>query len=186
MLHDSHAIITARPPVEQHPHDLALIVCTGELPTTLCVLAQQAVSVGPWRFVFHIIGESHWVRIERDGEPPLHEVLACIDLAPAVCLHHHRFVALQPHAFQRPGYRIALRTRAVAEGDDADWQPTGALSVEFPVVHGQRPVTRLVWRQTGELMAWRTLHTYPSATGSIWVESASAYTMDRHLSGSHG
>lgn len=186
MLTDSHAIITARPTVEQHPHDLALIVCAGEVPTTLCVLAQQTVSIGQWRFAFHIVGESHWVRIERNGEPILHEVLACISLDPGACLHHHRFAALQPHAFQLPGYRVTLRTRAAMEITDADWQPSGTLSVEFPVVHDQRPVTRLSWRHVGDVMAWRTLHTYPSATGSIWVESASAYTMDNHLSGSHG
>ncbi|MBZ0100294.1 MAG: hypothetical protein K8F30_14535, partial [Taibaiella sp.] len=95
-------------PFYQRPNDLEFAVCSGELPVQLTILAQEILVSGDWQFVFHIIGESHFVTVKYQKKPILHEVLACMRLPVAKCEHHHCFPELRPHHYTREQYTASV------------------------------------------------------------------------------
>jgi len=128
---------------------------------------------------FCIIGESHFVVILRDDRPVLSEILACVDIPPRLCFHHHRFGDLMAHHFRQPGYEVSVEFEQLRQGDLADVSGGTAgssLELQFPRIHGQTPITRIEWTNvTDSKMEWRTLHIYPQRKRVWCVRSLSVF-----------
>lgn len=161
-------------PVHQSPADLQLNIIAGNLDAPLTRLKSNVHKLGLWTFTFHIIGESHLVTIERENQPLLNELLACVDFSPEAALHHHRFGDLEKHHYQGAGYAIGVRFEDTA-GDHPRFDEK-SLEVAFPPIHGQTPVTQIFWTPIGTtMMRWRTLHMYPHQGGAVYVRTLSYF-----------
>lgn len=162
-------------PVHQNPADLALTIVAGEIATPLTVLKQAALHIDPWKLTFHIIGESHLVRIERAGTPILCELLACVQVMADVQVHQHCFGDLAVHCYTQPGYSVTVDfddCHDLAPGAD----DSSVLEVSFPETAGHIPVTRVEWTRAGEhAVRWRTLHMYPYKGSVMCVRSLSYF-----------
>lgn len=157
--------------VYQNPSDLALAVVSGELSLPLTILRRDTLIIGDWAFAFHIIGESHLVTIDHKSQMILCELLACVDVPAKICLHHHQFSDLTAHCHTQPGYTVDVHF---------DTQPdtifgSDSISVEFPKIYGQTPVTRVEWLHDSGVVSWRTLHVYPQEKGITCVHSISHF-----------
>jgi hypothetical protein len=53
------------------------------------------------------------------------------------------------------------------------------LEVIFPDVHGQTPLTRVVWEAHRGSVEWRTLHIYPQSNGAVCVHSKSVFNYNQ-------
>jgi hypothetical protein len=160
--------------VHQHPADLVLALLDSRPPVPMTVLAARSLTVGRYRFAFHIIGESHWVQVEADQRPIWAEVLACVPISPSVCWVHHPFADLAPHRVGVGGYVAAIHFEIFSADARLEDLAPPHLEVRFPAVHGHTPFTRLWWGQQGKTVWWRTLHLYPEAAQvtAVWSESA--------------
>lgn len=159
--------------VYQEPNTLALAVLPGDSPCPLTVLKKAVVQVDEWQFTFHIIGESHLIRVERNGQLMFQEVLACVPLAPQDCLHHHPFGDLENHHYQSEHYRVAVHfaERPVCCNRQIDPMDESQITVTFPEVCGQIPLTQVKWQIRERTIRWWTLHVYPHETGATEVRS---------------
>lgn len=169
-VNDIHMIL----PVHQNPADLALAVIAGKVQAPLTVLKHAALNVGDWTLTFHIIGESHLVTLEHDGEVMLSELLACVEVDAETCVHHHRFGDLGAHCFEQAGYSVTVNfdNEYVAQSDETE----NMLEVAFPEIAGETPVTRVIWERVGEnAVCWQTLHVYPHEGKIIGVRSLSYF-----------
>lgn len=170
------------PAVVQEPADLVLAVGSGTPRPMPTVLDEAVVTHAGIRARFQVISASHLVQLEVDGHPWFHETLSCQPLptsaagAPDV-LHAHAFGDLRDHhavvtpAAGEPGtYRVVVRVIPPSSGQAEPEDPRvgpGRLEVAFPPVHGQVPITRIVWVPGMHQLTWTTLHTYPRVDG-IW------------------
>ena len=147
--------------VLQKPTDLKLAILRTELPANLTTLKQAVVFAGDWQFSFHIVGESHLVRIEHRRALVLQEVLACIDVAAAQCVDWHQFSDLAEHRYDETDYEVGVTfdDRPDSTGSWAD--SSAGLVVEFPAIYGCSPVTRIRWELAADRIRWWTLHLYP-------------------------
>jgi hypothetical protein len=150
-------------------------VLTTEIALPLQVLKAQTWAYKRWRFYFQIIGESHLIRVERDGNLYFHEILACVPLDPTACQHAQPFRELAEHRYQQHNYqvRVAFSTEAHPE----DRLGERGLEVRFPRVHRVTPVTRIQWARRGDQIVWWTLHTYPAFDQVIYVRSWSSLSI---------
>lgn len=161
--------------IYQEPSQLVLGVAVQRFPCQLTILKQETLAVGDWRFVFHIIGESHFVQVEKHGKLVLQELLACINLDPRSCTHYHHFCNLAPHRFRQENYRIAIDFK---HRDKGYTLPTNAgMEVAFPAVHGTIPVTQIRWQVTKNRVQWWTYHLYPHETGVTEVRSVTGFNL---------
>lgn len=162
--------------VIQQPTALILGVVQTELPAdAFTVIAQRSLHVGRWQFRFHIIGESHLIRIERGGALVQQEILACSDLEARLCQHHHAFHDLAPHAYQREDYHVMVDFARKPGWMIPPHEDSLQLEVAFPEVCGYIPCTRLYWRVEDQAVYWWTLHTYPDHRGVTYVRSMSRF-----------
>ncbi len=165
--------------VNQRPQDLRLVVIQADklhqtpLPA-LKSLKQRDITLGRWRIRFCIIGESHQVQVWRDSALQFVEMLACVDVPPSQCTHHHPFDVLNSHLYQMPSYQIQVdfctQPRPVPHCD-------GALRFAFPISNGVLPITEVRWWADVEHLHWWTLHTYPQRQTITYVYSQSSLTL---------
>jgi len=160
-----------RPVVLQNPTHLVLCVTSQELTTEVTILCQQSIAFDDIKLTFHIIGESHIVRLERDDTLLFQEVLACIDLPEQECLHYHRFNDLSAHVYQHKGYQVQVDFNP-SHHVILPHTPDSLLEVAFPKTHGQIPITRIQWRFKDDVLYWWSLHTYPD-----WEITQHVYTL---------
>ena len=163
--------------VYQHPAELVLAISDQPIAGDLTVLKQEVVWVGGWQVIFAIIGESHTVTIRHDESCVFQEVLACAKLPYERCLHHHHFNKLVPHRYQHPRYTVDVNF------DDAPHPVNpgyAELSLAFPAVNGQTPITRLQWAVSSQEIRWWTLHTYPDRTHVTCVHTTSTFNLISH------
>lgn len=158
-------------PIYQSPAALVLGIATQEMTLTPTILRGQILELGQWRCHFRIIGESHWVRLEKDGQLVLQEILACVPLPASECLHHYPCKTLHNHTFSWNDYSSLVQF---------NWQadlphPENGLMLEFPAIFGQTPVTCLNWEAQNGILRWWTLHTYPLLEGAVCVRSYSKF-----------
>jgi hypothetical protein len=175
----SHAPVSSgSEAIYQNPADLELGILTQELPVKLTVLAQESLEIGEWRLAFYIIGESHFVRIERGGALILYEVLACMRLPAEACSHHHRFGDLQPHDFRHGSYSVAVGIGDCADGQLIPDSTSPFLELEFPAIFGRVPVTRIHVDEGHGNVRWWTLHLYPQPEGITAVRTFSTFNCE--------
>jgi hypothetical protein len=160
--------------VIQHPQDLVLAVVPDSALPPMVVLQQSRHHFRRWLIQFAIIGESHHVRVEHKGKWVLNEVLACVEVAEADCLHYQPFADLRPHRYQTAQYQVQIDF-----GDKPRWTVPDTnvfeLKYVFPPTLGQQPLTRIRWRQAENTVHWWTLHTYAEAEKIISVHTASVF-----------
>lgn len=159
--------------VIQHPQDLVLAIMPDIEVPPMVVLQQSELLIADWRFQFAIIGESHHIRVEDGGACILHEVLACVPVARADCLHYQTFTDLAAHDYKTGEYQVQ-----VDFGEHPRWHiPDDVQQIEyaFPPTFGQHPVTRIQWQQAKNTVHWWTLHTYAGAKHTTYVHTASAF-----------
>lgn len=172
--------------IVQHPEALILGVAYGAFPPdTYISLKHAVVLLDNWRFEFHIIGESHLVRIEHEGGLIQQEILACTDLDPRRCQHYHPFVDLASHDYRHRGYAVAIDFAREPGSIDLPVDPSAMLEVVFPEVYGFSPYTQLYWHLDGRIVRWATLHTYPDSHGVTYVRSASQFYCASTTQGSY-
>ncbi len=158
----------------QRPMDLLLGVTRRELPLEWTILKTATVQIDQWGFVFHIVGESHRVRMmHHDNGLYLQEILACVELQPEDCLAYHAFHQLSAYNFQQDRYRIAVSFSDKPEG----LQETG-LEVVFPKINGQAPITQIKWQQKDAIFRWWTYHLYPEHDRQVGVYTTSEFKLD--------
>lgn len=173
LLQTMEQTISILPIVYQKPDDLVLSVLNCEIPVRLNVLRQTPVDVGTWRFTFSIIGESHCVRVEQDGELVFHEVLACVKMPEEVCTHHHAFTDRADHTYRHETYGIAVWFDYEESSTRSDRE--NQIEVVFPEVYGHVPLTQVSWRTIQNGIRWTSLHAYPQPEGVVFVRSASQF-----------
>lgn len=162
--------------VHQNITDLTLAVFAGHIDNDLTVLKQARFPFHGWVFSFAIIGESHRVMAERGGVPVFSELLACVNIPPAQCVHHHRYADLLPHEYRQPGYSIQTSCTEIPPQSTLNAAPPQRLEVAFPSVAGQTPITRIEWQSAGSLLRWQTLHVYPQTSGTaLYMHSLSCF-----------
>ena len=162
-------------PFYQRPNDLEFAVLSGELPVRLTILAQKTLASGDWQFLFHIIGESHFVTIRHKGKSVLHEVLACMQVPVAKCNHHHRFPGLHPHHYTGKQYTASVMFESNAAPKTRFPNRKIDLELAFPAIFGQTPVTQIGWEKTRDTLTWWTTHLYPEQSGLITVQTFSKF-----------
>ncbi|MDX1991255.1 MAG: DUF2617 family protein [bacterium] len=169
---------------DQRAADLVFAVTEQELTVPVKVLAQAQFSAAGLAFTFSIIGESHIVRVERDGALLMQEVLACIPVEPGRCVHLARFPMLTNHTYTRPNYTASVnfsQTDAVLEAP-VEAQEQGRLHYAFPQHWGRTPQTVVLWYtdpRKPNALGWRTLHSYPEANGIRTVLTESTVDLQR-------
>ena len=167
-------------PIHQNPPDLVLAVLPDhmQLDLSLTILRHEVLRVGGWAFTFHIIGESHLVRVTYDDQPVLCELLACIRVQDDVCSHHHAFTDLCGHGYTSLGYSVEVSF----DGQLREQFGKQGIEVEFPKMDGQTPVTRIEWQHDAESgrVRWQTLHLYPQKQGVIGVRSISHFNLSNY------
>jgi Protein of unknown function DUF2617 len=160
--------------VIQQPQDVVLAIVSDSALPAMIVLQQSQHHIRDWLFQFAIIGESHHIRVEQAGTWVLNEVLACVKLAEADCLHYQAFKGLQAHSYQNAQYRVN-----VDFGEKPRWAVPDAnvleLRYDFPETFGQQPFTRIRWRQIENTLHWWTLHTYAAAGRTVYIHTASVF-----------
>ncbi|MDX2136971.1 MAG: DUF2617 family protein [Chloroflexota bacterium] len=167
--------------VTQVPTALVLVVTDAELPFQPHILSSCFVEWADVAFQFSIIGESHFVRIERMGRLWLHELLACTPLYTFSEGHVHPFDKLGAHDYAKDNYctkvsfsqfppRRRLKTRS-------------SITVHFPRQHGVIPMTHVAWQTHPDRVDWWTLHTYPEAAYTTYVVTESSLTKPESASG---
>jgi hypothetical protein len=159
----------------QRPNDLEFAVFSGELPVQLTILAQETLVSGDWQFLFHIIGESHFVTIKHKGKPILHEVLACMRLPVAKCEHHHRFPKLRPHHYTWEQYTASVTFESNTTPKMSLTDRKIDLELAFPAIFGQTPVTQIGWGKSANTLTWWTTHLYPEQDDLITVQTFSKF-----------
>jgi hypothetical protein len=159
--------------VYQRPEDLILNVLTGEIQPALKVLKQQVVMIHDWRFVFAIIGESHWIRIERHNRLVLQEVLACIPVRAEGSLFYHRCTEALPTSYRWARYDVALHFSASPSPGLPEAE--GRLALDFPPLYGIVPTTQIAWKQQAGALHWWTRHTYPGPAQLTYVRTHSTF-----------
>lgn len=159
--------------VNQRPQDLKLaIVTTDNLPATKNLL-EQNLFIDDWSIRFAIIGESHRVRIDYQGQFIMEEMLACITVPSMDCQHYHGFDDLQTHDFEQSAYHVSVSMQK----DMTIWQDIeNQISYRFPEIDGIQALTKIQWHYTGKSISWRTLHTYTESGNILCVYSDSNYT----------
>lgn len=153
----------------QQPTDLVFGLVRTDFPLT--VIQQAHIAVQAWVFVFQIIGESHAVRIEHNGQHFFTEVLACLDLPQDSHLHH--FADLAAYHYQHDHYTMSVDFEQTLQLPALP--PAQVIQAAFPQVHGRTPVTRISWQIRENSVAWETWHTYPAQNGGIRVKSESGF-----------
>jgi hypothetical protein len=176
----------ARHPVlefaDQCASDLVFAITEQELTVPVKVLAQAQFSAAGLAFTFSIIGESHIVRVERDGALLMQEVLACIPVEPGRCTHLARFPVLTNHTYMRPNYTASVnfyQTDSVLEAP-FEAQEQGRLRYAFPQSYGRTPQTVVLWYtdpHKPNALGWRTLHSYPEVGGVRTVLTESTFDL---------
>ena len=106
-------------------------------------------------------------------------MLACVPVEDARCAYTHRFADLQAHTVQRGGYS----GRVTFNPDPPPPMLPDGLTVRFPAVYGQVPLTRVTWQYTPGCLQWQTLHTYPLDGDLICVYSASHFDFQTYEHG---
>ncbi len=158
----------------QQPTDLVLGLVRTDF--SLTVIQQARVNVGVWGFIFQIIGESHAVRIERNGQLLFTEVLACLDLPADSRLHH--FADLTAYHYQTDSYTVSVNFESVSAVHLPPETSPNRIEAAFPQVYGQTPLTRIIWQVTEGEITWQTWHTYPTQNYGIRVKSFSRFKGD--------
>jgi hypothetical protein len=156
--------------VAQVPTALVLGVTDAELAFRPHVLLSRCVEWGSVTFQFSIIGESHFVRIERDGKLWFQELLACTPLLNLSVGHIHPFDKLLAHDYAKESYRIRV---TFSQSPPRRLNNGNGIIVRFPRQHGITPLTHISWRLHANHIDWWTLHTYPEATHTTYVLSES-------------
>lgn len=158
--------------VNQRPQDLHLAIVTADkLPQTHTLLSHE-IHVGEWSIQFGIIGESHRIRVQRNNQFMLEEMLACVPVSPESCVHHHAFVDLRDHHFTEDNYCVSVTMRR----DTGLWkQQDDEMSYTFPAINGIEGMTRIQWTLCESSIAWRTYHSYLHAGDVLCVYSTSEY-----------
>jgi hypothetical protein len=176
--------LTALKAIYQEPSRLILGIAYSHLPCQLTILKQELLTVGQWRFMFHIIGESHFVQVEYDKQLVLQELLACIDLDPAYCSHYHDFGNLNIHRYSHSGYSVNVDFKSRDKGYTL---PNGlAMEVAFPAIYGTVPVTQIRWQVTRDKVRWWTHHLYPQEAGVVEVRTQTGFNLTaRYKHGEH-
>ena len=164
-------------PVIQEPSGLVLGVSNTTIQADLTNLREAIVSLSEKLEVhFVIIGESHSIRVLREGKVVLHEILACIELPAEGLQVFNKFEGSPEFTFSREGYSVEvsqvpeLNRGLLLEVDES-------ILVRFPPVHGQTPETLIGWKVEDDKLTWRTLHTYPNEHDIVSVLTVS----DVHL-----
>jgi hypothetical protein len=158
--------------VYQLSSDLELGVTNRELDCAVTVLDQKALDCGPWRFTFSIIGESHTVRIERNGVLVWQEILACVKLSPDNLIHYFPLKKLGDHSWECGSYTTKIR----CDETPLDlWAVDDELRIDFPVVYGKLPYTWVGWSATANRVRWQTLHVYQYSRCTVHVSSESSF-----------
>lgn len=156
--------------VYQQPTDLILGILPTDTPLNLNIIQSQQVMMGAFSFTFEIIGESHRVRVALHNQLVMQEILACVPLVAEDCWHYHPFKMLQNHSFARQRYQIVVyfsRTPIHLVAPQ--------LTVQFPMIGGQIPLTQIGWKQHNEAIRWSTLHIYPNRQSTTYVYSNSIF-----------
>lgn len=161
-------------PIFQHPSDLVLALYNAP-PPPLTVLKSRRVRIGQWEAAFHIIGESHAVMLSKGGRVVRSEVLACTG-TPAGAVYTHAFSAMAWHRVRLPGHGVAVSF------DVLPWDvpPPGRdqITLQFPKMFGQTPLTRVQWQVEAGALRWYTVHVYPLPDGAVRVYSRSQFALD--------
>jgi len=158
--------------IYQQPGDLILGIFDRPLTTEPLTLEQTTIQQGPVSARFQIIGESHIARLERGGLAWFSETLSCLPLRAPDCLHWHSFIERRDHHFRQDHYEIKVHFQdKVIPARRTTGQ--SSIQVHFPPVFGQVPVTRIEWQIGVDTLKWWTLHTYPEAMHTTYVESES-------------
>jgi hypothetical protein len=158
--------------IYQQPGDLILALFDTPLAMEPLVLEEAVCHAGPISAYLQIIGESHIVRIEREERPWFYETLSCLPLHAHECQHWHSFIDRREHQHAQGGYRVQVRFN----DDELPPRRTAgrtSIQVYFPPVFGQVPLTRIEWQAEPDRLRWWTLHTYPEAMRTTYVESES-------------
>ncbi len=161
--------------VYQLSSDLVLGVTNRELDNAVTILEQKTLDCGPWRFTFSIIGESHLVRIERKEVLVWQEILACVKLNTQELVHYHPLKKLGDHVWECGNYVTAVRCD---EEPFKAWPADDSMQVDFPMVYGKAPFTRVSWSVVANTVRWQTLHVYPYARCTVNVSSESIFYVD--------
>jgi hypothetical protein len=160
--------------IQQNAQDLLLALVQQEPLPEMRVLLSENWQHQDWHFAFAIIGESHYVRIEHQGQLVMLEVLACLALKAEQCKLYHPLQDMKPFTYQEPAYQVAIRY----ENHLPLWkQQTQHLRYHFPITYGQTPETRIKWQFGAGRLSWQSLHSYPNESGMVVVLSESSYQL---------
>lgn len=163
--------------IYQQPTDLVLGLVHKDITPTFTVIKHAKWQVGQWTFLFQIIGESHAVRIEKNGQHFLTEVLACIELPPENQIHH--FANLAAYAHRHEHYTVSVEFEQAKSATLPKMNTSQMIEVAFPEIHGQTPVTRIMWHKTENRVEWQTWHIYPAQNHEIWVKSKTTLEIEQ-------
>lgn len=155
--------------IHQDPRRLTLSLLEQEIELPITILESQEVIVGEWTIDFAIIGESHQVTIRHGKVFVVREVLACVAMPNREDVKAHSFSDLQPYRHQHRGYQVevSFTNKTVPLWDDVQ------LTMRFPTVYGQQPLTQIRWQILVDRVQWQTLHVYPLPQRSVTVLSRS-------------
>lgn len=164
--------MTSLAPISQSAEDLLLAVLENDNLPALRVLVSESFQIRGWRFEFAIIGESHYCRIEHEGQLQLLEVLACMKIEESACKLYQPFREMQPFAWKQKAYQVGVHF----ENRLPVWtQRENSLRYHFPITHGQVPETRLQWQIEKGFLRWQSLHSYPDESRLVVVLSESVF-----------
>lgn len=164
----------------QDPGDLILgVMDSAKVPAKLNVLRSHAFTTRGIRVTMRIIGESHWVTLEH-GQRVLHEVLACVPIAPSACVFHHAFRKVEECSYQQQRYAVQATLTPLTEEIALRGLGESAIEVKFPHPFNgtSLPFTRIWWDADTEQIRWWTTHTYPLPGETIAVLSGSRYLIN--------
>jgi hypothetical protein len=134
--------------------------------------------MGTSAFTFHVLGESHLVSIQRNGEIYWQELLSCRKLSHKGLLHHRHFTRMGNHSWQHKQEGIDYQINVqFSEKPIYEAQPRNYLEIAFPMVFGNEPYTRVQWQldaisqanRESNRVRWQTVHTYPHPAGVTHV-----------------
>jgi len=158
--------------VHQRPEDLALSILTTDIQPVFRILKQDVVRIRDWRFMFAIVGESHWVKVEQGRSLVLQEILACVRVEAQHCLHQYACCEHQSHEYTWGRYSVGLHFDAPL---NPSLVPDRTLTVRFPSGGGEVPVTEIHWKQEEGRINWWTTHTYPDQKKITFVHTYSTF-----------
>jgi len=158
--------------IDQRPEDLVLAILNKQQTLPLKNLVQRQVDFGPYTIEFHIIGESHRIRVMQRGQFVLEEILACVQLSKSICRHRHAFINGAAHRYHALNYDVQVSFTTQPE-----WQHPGVdsayIAYAFPAINDFVPLTRIQWQQNEAYIRWWTLHTYHYHATTTYVHSVS-------------